>query len=108
LQKIYMNKRGKPESAKHWQYLCQFCLMNGPWKSKLPIWGNAWVMEPRNLETKQIGGTQIKRNGMLPVVLILNMYLIYIYIYIYLYHDFLPYTNDQTCNQFIQISCHLV
>ena len=43
-------------------------------------------MEPRNFETKQIRGTQIKRNGMLPVVLILNMYLlIYIYIYINIY-----------------------
>ena len=40
-------------------------------------------MEPRNFETKQIRDTQIKRNGMLPVVLILNMYL-YIYIYIYI------------------------
>ena len=26
------------------------------------------MMEPRNLETKQIGGTPIKRNGMLSLV----------------------------------------
>ena len=42
-------------------------------------------MEPRNLETKQIGGTKIKRNGMLPVVLILNMY-IYIFFYIMIFY----------------------
>ena len=35
-----------------------------------PIWGNAWMMEPPNFETKQMGVPQLKEMAFMPIKLI--------------------------------------
>ena len=69
-QEIYIHTKhqnmGKPESAKHWKIFMSILFDESALEIKTtPIWGNVWMMEPRNLETKQMEDTTIKRNGML-------------------------------------------
>ena len=35
-----------------------------------PIWGNEWMMEPPNFETKQMGVPQLKEMAFMPIKLI--------------------------------------
>ena len=53
------------------EYLCQPCLTNWPWKSKLPSPGEAHVIEPRNLAAKTIvGPPKLKEMAFMPIELI--------------------------------------